>query len=414
MTSCSNRLALGRASAARFRKLSDEDALLCACARTSLDEAGVDRVRRLVACPLDWSRVLAGASAHGLASLLALHLDRLDEVPEFVQRELRARLRQNTRRNVALAGELVHLVDRLRAHGVLALPFKGPVLAAMAYGHLGLREFVDLDLLVRTSDVPAARRALRAEGYQPAVDLPPAQESAYLRSRYDYPFQRDGDGLVVEIHWRIVPAHFGVRLDYSGFWERAAIISLGGRPLHTLSAEDLLIVLAVHGTKHLWGRLGWVSDIAELLHAAQRLDWDRLWARSEQSRSQRMLAVALALAVDLLDAPVPAEVLGRASSDRVVGRLVEEVEQRLSQPQSTLWRETRFHTRAHRYRVDRWRYLVRFVVATTPGDWAVVRLPRLLFPLYHLIRLVRIMTKYGGAAARSRASHGSLSNTRGR
>lgn len=379
--------------------------MLCACARTTVDAAGAEWLNRLLSRPLDWNRVLASASVHGLASLLASRLDGFDGVPESVQRVLQVRLRQNTQRSVALAGELVHLVDRLQTHGIHVLPFKGPLLAATAYGHLGLREFLDLDLLVRTDDVLNAGRALRAEGYRPAINLTPGQESAYLRSRYDYPFQRDGDHIVVEIHWRIVPAYFGVRLDYAGFWERATVVRLAGRQIHTLSPEDLLVVLAVHGAKHLWRRLGWISDIAQLVTAQPSLNWDRVWARATQSRSRRMLALALALAVDLLDTPLPTGCPPQVTEDRVLSRLVDHVERGLDHPRRILWREASFHLRAHDYWMDRWRYLIRFSFVTTPDDWAVIRLPRPLFPLYYLVRFVRVMVKYGGAAARAVVHH---------
>jgi len=386
-----------------------ENALLRECARTTMDSGSAVRIRRLVARPLDWGLVLSSAKDHGLSSLLASHLDGLDGVPVSVQEKLRTRLRQNTLRNVALAGELVRLLARLRDGGVTAVPFKGPVLAAVAYGHLGLREFTDLDLLVKAEDVPAARRVLVADGYRPWFDLTAAQESAYVRSRYEHPFQRDTDGLIVEIQWRVVPAHFGVRLDYEGIWKRCEQSSLAGRQVPSLSAEDLLLVLAVHGTKHLWERLGWVTDIAELLRSHPRLDWVRLWKQAETSRSGRMLAVALRLAVELLDAPVPAGALMRATADPRVRFLVDEVERNLSMPRTSLWREGRFHIRAHERRADRWRYLVRFVLGTTPGDWAVVRLPRPLFPLYRVVRLVRIAVKYGRYATRSLARPGARS-----
>jgi hypothetical protein len=396
------------------RQLSDEDALLCECARVELDDSGAERVGRLLARPLDWRRLLRRASVHGDTSLLAWLARRLDGIAGRTRDELQDHLRRNTRHNVALAGELLRLDTLLRDHGIIALPFKGPALTAMLYGHLGLREFVDLDLLVRTHDVPTACRALETDGYRPSIELTPAQKSAYVRTRYDFAFRRAGDTLAVELHWRIVPAHFGVRLDYPGLWDRCGETSLAGRPVSTLSNEDLLIALAVHGTKHLWERLTWVTDIAELLRKAPGLDWDDLWRRAEDSRSQRMLGVALALAVDLLDAPLPAEVVRRALSDRGVNPLVCEVERRLSEPPSTLWNDASFHIRAHRYRRDRWWYLAGFVVATTPADWAVVPLPRRLFPLYYLIRLVRVVAKYGGAATRALPRHRLRWRSRGR
>ena len=67
--------------------------------------------------------------------------------------------------NRHLTAELVRLTGLLKAAGVEAIAFKGPVLAAMAYGSIELRQFVDLDILVRQSDLPRIAEILTAEGY---------------------------------------------------------------------------------------------------------------------------------------------------------------------------------------------------------------------------------------------------------
>jgi hypothetical protein len=44
-------------------------------------------------------------------------------------------------------------------------------------------------------------------------------------------------------------------------------------------------------------------------------------------------------------------------------------------------------------RIDRARFLWRLVWTPGPGEWAIIRLPELLFPFYGLIRLFRIAGK---------------------
>ena len=43
------------------------------------------------------------------------------------------------------------------------VPVKGPVLASTAYGDIAMREFVDLDILVRPSDVASAMTILHPD-----------------------------------------------------------------------------------------------------------------------------------------------------------------------------------------------------------------------------------------------------------
>ena len=89
--------------------------------------------------------------------------------------------------------------------------------------------------------------------------------------------------------------------------------------------EDHLLVLSVHGGKHLWPCLGWVCDVAELLRAHADLDWGRVTAGAGRLGCRRMLLVGLALADGLLQAPVPAEVRRRVRSDPVAGSLAARV-----------------------------------------------------------------------------------------
>jgi hypothetical protein len=54
---------------------------------------------------------------------------------------LRRHYERNARRNIYLAAQLALLLEALRAENIPAIPYKGPVLAALAYGDLTLREF---------------------------------------------------------------------------------------------------------------------------------------------------------------------------------------------------------------------------------------------------------------------------------
>ena len=95
-------------------------------------------------------------------------------------------------------------------------------------------------------------------------------------------------------------------------------IDLNGTEVKTLSAADLLFSLCVHGSRHLWERLGWICDIAELL-ARHTFDWPTLLKRAAQADSDRMFLLGLYLAERLLEAPLPAEVKQRCDFGSTLG-----------------------------------------------------------------------------------------------
>ncbi len=55
-----------------------------------------------------------------------------------------------------MTAELKAVMGWLEAGDVPAIAYKGPTLAAWAYGDIALREFCDLDILVRPSDKNAS------------------------------------------------------------------------------------------------------------------------------------------------------------------------------------------------------------------------------------------------------------------
>src|SRR5262249_34123103 len=155
------------------------------------------------------------------------------------------------------------------------------------YGNLGLREFGDLDLLLRAADLARARRLLRTRGYRPQYPLSPGQERAYLRSLCQLPFVRD-DGVVVELHSALTPRAFHFPLSLVELWHRRITLAVAGKPVAAPSPEDLLLILCMHGAKHLWKYLGWVCDVAEVLRAHPAVDWDVLRGQARRLRSRRL------------------------------------------------------------------------------------------------------------------------------
>ena len=173
--------------------------------------------------------------------------------------------------------------------------------------------------------------------------------------------------------------------------------------VRTLSPEDLLLILCVHGAKHLWSQLGWISDVAELVRGHPSADWPWLLAEARALGSERMLLLGLFLARDLLDAPLPEAVRPALRADRVVESLAGQVVERLfGRPRGAagVLESALFHLRAREHVRDRLRYGVRLAMTTTPGDWALLPLPVRLFPLYWLLRPIRLAGKYAAGAVR--------------
>jgi hypothetical protein len=79
------------------------------------------------------------------------------------------------------------------------------VLAETLYGNVALRQFSDLDLLVRSSDLSRIKAAWAELGYEPGVCLAQAAERDYLKSGYEYTLDGARGRNLLEIKWQILP-----------------------------------------------------------------------------------------------------------------------------------------------------------------------------------------------------------------
>ena len=376
-----------------------EAELLVRSSRVCPSEQDAEITRALLRRRLDWSLILGGAQSHGVLPLLYRHINHAcpEAVPGDILHELRDLCFDNVRSNLALTGKLFKLLDLFDAHGIHTIPYKGPTLAASAYGDLALRQFVDLDLLFRKKDVLSVKELLIARGWKAEFELTEAQEAAFLDHYYEYGFRSEEGSSLVEIHWKLMEAQFSFPIDFEGLWDRLKPITVAGREVMTLSPEDSLLIVCVHGSKHLWSRLGWICDVANLIQTHREMNWRLVLERSVRLGGKRMLEVGLLLASELLGASLPERVSRDIYSDSSARVLATDIVQRLFEEPGTprgIIESSMFHMRMRERLRDRSRYCWRLAVTTTAGDWTAIKIPRPLFFLYYLLRPLRLAWKH--------------------
>jgi hypothetical protein len=380
--------------------------LLLGCARRSVDEAQAFRIKELLREPLDWTYLLRMAHRHKLVPLLYRHLQSIHAagVPAEHLAYLRDGFISNTARNHSLTIELLRILKTFAAHEIPALAYKGPALAVQAYGQLALRSFSDLDILIRVRDFEQARELLiDACAYQPDLTLSAAQETALRSSECDEVFSNCETETTVELHWAVTPPFFSFSLSTERLLERSIEIELAGARVRVPAAEDLLLLLCVHGTKECWGQLELTSALAELVRSCTELDWSQVASLARQTRSERMLWLGLCLAHDLLDLPVPDEISAQMAADTQTQRLAAEVRGRLFADEDyspSVIGSTLFRLRARERYADRLRYCLRRAVTPTYQDCGIIALPPSLSALYYVLRPVRLGKNFGSSIFR--------------
>jgi hypothetical protein len=435
--------------------------LLLACCAVSSDEPNADRIRKILSHPLDWERMLRLVDHHRVVPQV---YGALSARPHLLSADrlgaLRWRYQDNARKTLWFTAELVRIVTHLESAGIKVLPYKGPTLAETLYGEVTRRQFGDLDVLIRPADVTKAKAALRDLGYKTGIDLAAHIEKAYVDTGYECSFSSANGSNLLELQWRVLPRFYSIDFDVADLFERANEITVGGDcivtqpqqklwngllqksreaaaeysprrqpwvksgtrpspsaakdrpqyslgcPMRTLCPEDLLLVLCVHAAKHVWVRLSWLCDIAQLARS-QQLDWNAIQHEAKRLGIERILNLNLFLTHKLLDSPMPpathpqpnchsSRQTPASEEDRLTAALADDI---LHIIQNSTHYDTeslayfRLMMRLRERRQDQARFLWRLAITPSVSEWSTVQMPKALQPLYRLVRLSRLVKR---------------------
>lgn len=363
--------------------------LLRAIAR-STDAA---QIRSLALNVRDWDSLLSLAQEHRVLPILFSRLaDMAPAVPIIVQERLRAEYDRNMFHNLANVVELIAVLKALEHQMIPAMPFKGVVLAASTYHDLTTRPAGDLDVLVHYRDLVRATDVLLERGYELKTPVH-ADGTPAVPNYYEYHFERQRDGMVIEVRWRLelTQPRFRHNLGIEWVWTRRRTALLAGAEVPDMSPEITLLVLCMHGSKHVWSRLIWIYDIAELLASSPDLDWKEVIYEAKRSGLCRTLALGALLAHRVVGATVPQAVLRRFESDTTACNLAQHIQENLfDAPGSTPMGRVPYGVQLLDFR-DRVGLLLSLdFLRPNERDRAALPLPKSLHVLYYLIRPFRI------------------------
>jgi hypothetical protein len=367
--------------------------LLLHCARTSLGAQEANLIKTLVENDIDWPYLIRRSLAHGVMPLLyrTLNSTCADAVPKVILKQLREYFYANGGRNLFLTRELLKLLHLLEANEITAIPYKGPVLAALVYGNLAFRQFGDLDILVRERDYETAQRLLVDQGFRLTVE-----------HEWESEFTDATGRVAVDLHRRIAPREFPSPLTFEYLSKRLQPLLLAGTTVPNLSPEDTLLMLSIQITKDRYLKLAKICDVAELLRAHQSLNWAQALKQAKRLGGQRLLLFALCLTNHFLGAPLPQAAARELSSREFFHELVEQVAQQFFQQGTKSSNDQLMPKRfdwlmRERFRDKLWPYYLRYmrdVIVPCELDRHLLSLPRELSFLYYLIRPVRLLCKY--------------------
>ena len=382
--------------------------LLVRCARSELETDRSSRVEALVQEDLNWEFLLELARRHGVTPLLHSQLTMVAEpaIPDLVLECLQNAVRHNAEWNLHLTSELRRLLDRFDEEDISVIPYKGPVLAQYAYDSLALREFADLDILIRRQDVQKVKSLLESDGYRLTnfTPFPGYRENDILRRntvilpRPEFAFYQGSNAIKVELRWQLGSGLRSFDVPFDEFWARHDEMTMAGRSVQSLSPEDRILVLTTHGWKHHWHRLEWICGIAAVLRRDEELSWPLVFARARELGRHKETLCSLLIAAKLLHVDLPESVCNRVRTNPGVVSLASESSARVinnftSEPDPVSGLV--FDLKVCENSVDALSLLLHVIFYPRTPEYEFVPLPRRLHPVYYLIRPCRLAEHFG-------------------
>ena len=369
--------------------------LICCCARPSIDSLAADRIQRLLEQDIDWSLVIKIAENQGVMPALynALLIIAQKDVPEEILDQLKSFNYLNTARSMLLARELVKIMQLFQSNGIKAIPFKGPVIAALSKGDIASRQFNDLDLLVDQWDYFfSVKNLLVAKGWRKIQEF-----------SWEMSFVDPTENVVVDIHRTITHKLIPFFLNFRQLLKRSVEVTVCGETVKTLSPTDMLIVHCVQVVKDTASnmiRLKKICDVAELIHTYEDKNWKLVFRQAVRFGCLHMLYFGIAAAHDLLGIPLPDPVLKKVRSVPEMTSLLTHMrecifgssDQVYSYPE--LLDQRNFHLAVRERRRDKVNVKYRYLFTPNIADYEFLALPRNLFFLYYIIRPGRVALRH--------------------
>lgn len=363
----------------------------------------------------DTKALITLANQHGILPLIYKTIKKLQPVTEMPRRhsgidpesgsslhmvinELKAHYQSIVQRNMLMSAELIRIMKLFREHNIEALAFKGPTLSQTAYGDITLRQFGDLDILIKRSDISPMIDLLISDGYVPELKLDKKMKDTVLNALNVMGFYKSASNILIEIHWELLSKNYAIRWDEGALWhQKSEHTTINNNSIQVLPHEEQLLYLCIHGAKHLFERLEWICDIDRSIKVNPDINWTYLLDEAEKRGVKRMLYLGLALCQQFFRLELPELIQENIKQDKVLQGLITKV---IKMNFSGISQEEKsYSTFGLLYNMrenlsDQLRFILYGLFAPKFDDFKSIQLPKYLVFLYPILRPFRLVKKY--------------------
>lgn len=392
-------------------KLNTNIQFLIACCQSETSQDDIDTIRSFLNTErFKPNTLITLSNQHGILPLVyktiknlskntssqSLSLSKCSTLNAFLS-SLKDAYMQIAQRNMLMSAELIRIVQLLEENDIDALAFKGPTLAQMAYGDITLRQFGDLDILIRKDDRVKMIPLMTTQSYIPDIILKSSVQKTFLNSVNVMGFSNTHNNVHIEIHWELLSKNYAIDWDEKDLWSQKETVEIKHNKIAILPTEQFLLYICAHGSKHLFERLEWICDIDRTIRSNPGINWKHLLIEADNRGISRMVNLGLALSQALFKLNLPEIIQEHIDKDREIPQLIAKViEVNFSQTSQEGKNHSSFRVlwSMREKFSDRIRFAWRGLFTPKFDDFVFIQLPRHIAFFYPLVRTYRLLKKY--------------------
>ena len=144
-----------------------EDEFIIQCVSAFFDSRSKELINDLAQKNLNWKEIIISSSKNNILPIIYANINSIcpEAIPNDYLHNLRDNFYSRTKYNLLITSEMIKILQIFDSIDIIAIPYKGPVLAHIAYGSLSLRQFNNLDIIIPKLDIPLALKTLTSGDY---------------------------------------------------------------------------------------------------------------------------------------------------------------------------------------------------------------------------------------------------------
>lgn len=292
--------------------LSPEDKFILSAVKLHPTTEELELMNDLIPVIQRWEYLAATSIDRGIAPLLHKKLPLLDNcglIPEKVKTKLQQAYYKTFSRSMLMYEYFRKVAKAFTSQNIPVIALKGIYLSEWLYQDIGLRQFSDIDLLVKPEDASTCLAILARLGYMPENDSETEFEKKWEVVHYT-PMVLNG--VSIEIHVKLHQNNEKYCVGVDELWKNALPEILNNTSVYSLCLNDLLIHLCIHLDKHFFqGHVQFTcfNDITNLLDIkADKFDWKAMIKACELYNCETQVFKWVILVNKYMNAPVPIEI----------------------------------------------------------------------------------------------------------